>query len=90
MTDYKSLDEIIKFEIKNQLPSQKHTYKLSFRGESEDSASVQNDVDFQNSFLTIKVKKQIYLGQEAIALHIESASKKIYSKIDYISDQEKI
>ena len=38
----------------------------------------------------MKVKKQIYLGQEAIALHIESASKKIYSKIDYISNQEKI
>ena len=54
------------------------------------NASIQENFDLDNSFLTIKVKKQMYLGEEAIALYIEFASLKIYSKLENLHNREKI
>ena len=38
------------------------------------TASLQDKFDLDNTFLTIKVKKKMSLGEEAIALYIEYAS----------------
>ena len=64
--------------MQTNLPSIKHTYKLSYFKQTEQnsnaSINVKENYGIENSFLTIKVKKQIYLGKQAIALHIECAS----------------
>ena len=41
-------------------------------------------------FLKIKVKKQVYLGQDAIAIHISDVSQKILSKLYFLQNLEKL
>ena len=42
------------------------------------------------SFVSIKVKKQVYLGEEAIAIHIRDVSKKILAKLYFLQNREKL
>ena len=46
--------------------------------EDNATASLQDNFDLDSTFLTIRVKKQMSLGKEAIALYIEYASLKIF------------
>ena len=41
-------------------------------------------------FMSIKVKKQFYLGQTAIAIHINDVSKKILSKLYFLENRDKL
>ncbi len=74
MSDYKSLDEILKNEAAKNFSSTKLTYKLSTALLTDNDSSYVDNFDLKHEFLTIKVKKQNYLGQVAIALHFGFAS----------------
>ena len=42
----------------------------------------------ENKFFSIKVKKQLYLGNAAIAIYINDCTKKIREKLTQISKKE--
>ena len=49
---------------------------------------MQADVNIENRFLSLKVKKQVYLGKPATAIYINDVTKKINEKFMRMKRQE--
>ena len=83
LTDFKISDHLEFSDHKSLL------FKLPFNNQS--LSNICSNTDFKMdqlkqklSFVSIKVKKQVYLGEEAIAIHIRDVSKKILSKLYFL------
>ena len=79
-----SLSEIIEQQATINFPGRKEIYKLPVFSYDSATSITANVNRVRNVFFSIKVKKQMYLGKPAIAVHIVEATKKIREKLQRI------
>ena len=63
------------------------TKNIGLRLEEGDNG---RNLELQNEFFMIKIKKQIYLGKPAIALYVSHVTKKIKEKLAKLQRQEEL
>ena len=90
--DAMSFKQIITQAATNDFPEEKLTFKLLNQTSDSQSGSItsQGEVnELPYRFLQMRIKKQNYLGSDAIALHIKDSTSKIRRKIKRLHKHEK-